>query len=427
MQLLIKNAQVMSTPEFRGDVLVEDGKIVALGQDLVAAPAAKVLDAAGQMLLPGLIDVHVHFREPGFTEKETIATGAKAAAHGGFTTVCAMPNLKPVPDNVETLEMVEQLNEENTLIHVKQFSAITKNLTSQENVEYQELVNAGAIGFSNDGFGVQDAQTMLQAMNAIAATGTILAAHIEDESLKGQGVINAGSVAQRLNLPGISNQVESAQLARDLELVRQTGVHYHACHISTSESLALIRQAKQEGLPVTVEAAPHHLLLNETDIVADNPQFKMNPPLRSVADQLALQEALLDGTIDVVATDHAPHTEAEKTGSFQNAAFGIVGIETSFALMYTNFVRTQKMTLQKLVELMSAKPAEIFGLAGGVIAVGQPADLTLVDVTTPYQIDATTWFSKGKNSPFIGAEVYGQVQATIVGGELVYQEQEDAK
>lgn len=420
VDLLIKNANVIGQNYFQGDILIKDGKFAEFARK-INAPDVPTYDAKNKTVMPGLIDVHVHFREPGFEAKETIKTGAMASAHGGFTTVCAMPNLNPVPDNIEDFKKVVAKNDADAMIHVKQFSAISEKLTSDQVTDYQKFVNAGAIGFSNDGFGVQNAKTMLTAMQRAKAADSLIAAHIEDASLKGDGVINAGPTAEKLNLPGISNESESSQLARDLQLAASTGVHYHACHISTAQSVELIRQAKKSGVHVTAEVSPHHLLLGDANIVADDPMFKMNPPLRSRNDQLALIEGLADGTIDLIATDHAPHTKEEKSGSFLTAAFGIVGVETSFALIYTKLVRTGMFTLNQLIDWMSVNPAKEFKLNAGKILLGKPADLTIVDLDEKYTIDPKTWFSKGTNSPFIGEEVYGKVLATIVEGAFAYQ------
>ncbi|WP_125703367.1 dihydroorotase [Lacticaseibacillus daqingensis] len=423
MKTLIKHAIVAGPNGFTGDLLIEDGRIAAMGSHLATPADATVIEAAGATVMPGLVDVHVHFREPGFTQKETIKTGAAAAAHGGYTTVVAMPNLDPVPDNVTDLTALVAKNASDAMIHVEQFAAITTGLRSTDLTDYAAMKAAGALGFSNDGVGVQDAATMYHAMQGAAAVDAPIVAHIEDNGLVNHGVINAGPKAQALGLPGINHVSESAQLARDLTLAEATGVHYHACHISTKQSIELIRDAKKRGVNVTAEATPHHLLLDDGHIPGDDAMFKMNPPLRSEMDRLALMDGLLDGTIDMIATDHAPHTAAEKTGSFKDAAFGIVGSETAFALLYTSFVRSGWCTLNQLIDWMSTKPAAAFGLDAGRIAIGAPADLTLVDLDHAYQIDDATWLSKGHNSPFIGHTVYGKVLATLAAGQLAYQEE----
>lgn len=423
--LMIKNAHVVGPETFNGDIRIQNGRITAIGTDLPVAAGTPVYDAAGRTVLPGLVDVHVHFRDPGQTAKETIATGSKAAAHGGFTTVVAMPNVTPVPDNAADLAALLAKNKQAGVVHVHQWAPITDALRSDRLVDFEQFKEMGVLGFSNDGVGVQHAATMMAAMAGVHAAGAPLAAHIEDESLRGDGVMNAGPVADKLGLPGMSNQTESSQLARDLDLAAATGVHYHACHISTRQSVDLIRQAKAAGVHVTAEVTPHHLLLEDTDITGDDPNFKMNPPLRSHTDRQAVVQGLLDGTLDMVATDHAPHTLADKGGTMRTAAFGIVGLETAFALLYTRFVRSDRMSLPELVARMSTIPAAAFNLPAGHIQIGAPADLTIMDLDTPYQIDSSTWFSKGVNSPFIGETVYGRTQATIVAGRLVYDQQKE--
>ncbi|MCI1912915.1 MAG: dihydroorotase [Schleiferilactobacillus harbinensis] len=422
--MLIKNAHVVGPETFNGDIRIHQGIITTIGQDLSVSPDETVLDASGQTVLPGLVDVHVHFRDPGQTDKETISTGSRAAAHGGFTSVVAMPNVTPVPDNIADLKALLTKNAQDGVVHVHQYAPITTALRSNQLVDFERFNQLGVFGFSNDGVGVQQAATMKAAMAACAAVDAPLAAHIEDESLRGDGVMNAGPVAKGLGLPGMSNQTESSQLARDLDLAAATGVHYHACHISTRQSVALIRQAKAAGVHVTAEVTPHHLLLEDTDIIGDDPNFKMNPPLRSHADRLAVIGGLLDGTLDMVATDHAPHTIADKGGTMKTAAFGIVGLETAFAILYSRFVRSGRMTLLELVDKMSTTPATAFKLPAGHIQIGAPADLTVMNLETPYQINPNTWFSKGVNSPFIGETVYGQTVATIVSGKIVYQQKE---
>lgn len=423
MNILIKNAAVKGPQAFTGDILIEEGKVTALGRHLFAPAEATIIDAEGKALIPGLVDVHVHFREPGFEQKETIKTGSAAAAHGGFTTVVAMPNLNPVPDNVADLKRLVAKNHSDAKIHVEQFAAITSGLHSNELTDYAAMKAAGALGFSNDGVGIQDAATMYHAMQGAAAVNAPIVAHIEDNGLMAGGVISTGSKAKAFNLPGINHVSESAQLARDLTLAEATGVHYHACHVSTKQSVELIRDAKARGVHVTAEVTPHHLLLDYEHIPANDPNYKMNPPLRAEMDRLALIEGLADGTLDMIATDHAPHTAEDKTGDFKSAAFGIVGSETAFSLLYTSFVRSGKFTLNQLLNWMSTNPANAFGLNAGTIGIGQPADLTLVDLDTPFTIDANTWYSKGKNSPFIGRQVFGKVMTTIAGGEIAYEEE----
>ena len=429
MNILIKDSNVFHNNQItQQDILVSDGRIRAIGRDLDALgeKVDRTINAAGKLVAPGLVDVHVHYREPGQTYKETIKTGSQAAAHGGFTTVCAMPNVDPAPDTPEKLRNMEKLNAQDGVVHIYQYATITKNRTSEEPVDYQALKDAGAIGFSNDGSGIQTAGAMMTAMEGIAATGLPLAAHVEDESLKLDGVMNAGDRAAKLGLPGIPGVAESSQVARDLLLAQATGVHYHICHVSTKESVALVRWAKQQGIPVTCEAAPHHMLLTEDDVTADDPNFKMNPPLRSEADRQAVIDGLLDGTIDMIATDHAPHSKEEKTGDLRHAAFGITESETAFSTLYTRYVRTGVFTLAQLLNWLSRRPAELFHLdQAGTLMPGQPADIAIFDLEHPHVLSAGEYYSKGTNTPFTGHRVYGTTVLTMVAGQVVYEQKED--
>lgn len=429
MNILIKDGNVFHNNQItQQDILVSDGRIRAIGRDLDALgeKVDRTINAAGKLVAPGLVDVHVHYREPGQTYKETIKTGSQAAAHGGFTTVCAMPNVDPAPDTPEKLRNMEKLNAQDGVVHIYQYATITKNRTSEEPVDYQALKDAGAIGFSNDGSGIQTAGAMMTAMEGIAATGLPLAAHVEDESLKLDGVMNAGDRAAKLGLPGIPGVAESSQVARDLLLAQATGVHYHICHVSTKESVALVRWAKQQGIPVTCEAAPHHMLLTEDDVTADDPNFKMNPPLRSEVDRQAVIDGLLDGTIDMIATDHAPHSKEEKTGDLRHAAFGITGSETAFSTLYTRYVRTGVFTLAQLLNWLSRRPAELFHLdQAGTLMPGQPADIAIFDLEHPHVLSAAEYRSKGTNTPFTGHRVYGTTVLTMVAGQVVYEQKED--
>lgn len=421
--ILIKNAQSVGTDGalIRQDILVINGMITKVATN-IKETTDRVIDANGALVTPGLVDVHVHFREPGFAYKETVTTGSKAAARGGFTTVLAMPNLDPVPDNLENFQMIQANNEANSLIHLKQYAAISTALTTEEVSDIDALAKAGAVAFTNDGKGVQTAATMLMAMKAAAKVQRPLVAHVEDNSLINGGVMNLGEKSKALQLPGMDPLGESSQLARDLVLAKASGVHYHVAHLSTKSSVALVRLAKSQGVNVTAEVSPHHLLLDETHITGDNAYFKMNPPLRTPADRTAVIAGLLDGTIDMVATDHAPHSKAEKEGSFIGAAFGITGIETSFQLLYTHLVKPGIATLNQLLDWMVVKPQQAFGLQGAQkIAAGQPADLALFDISHAHKITADEFASKGVNTPFIGATIYGQTVLTMVDGQIVYE------
>ena len=422
-RLLIKQAHLLvHDNELKlQDVLISEGKIAEIA-DEITTPATRTIDAQGALLTPGLVDVHVHFREPGFAYKETVATGSQAAARGGFTTVLAMPNLDPVPATPAAFTQIKDNNEANGRVHIYQYAAISEGLTSADVSDMEALAADGAIAFTNDGKGVQTAATMLTAMQAAAKVKRPLVAHVEDESLVNGGVMNLGKRSKELGLPGIDPLAESSQLARDLVIAKATGVHYHVAHISTKESVDLVRFAKSQGVQVTAEVSPHHLLLDETDITGDNAYFKMNPPLRTPTDRQAVIAGLLDGTIDMVATDHAPHSLAEKQRSFIGAAFGITGIETSFQLMYTHFVKSGIATLEQLLQWMVVQPRVAFNLPGqSELTVGAPADLALFDIAHAHTITADEFLSKGVNTPFIGETIYGQTVLTLVDGQVAYE------
>ncbi|EGP4716175.1 dihydroorotase [Enterococcus faecium] len=426
MKTLIKNGQIntrknMTTP---AEIWIEDGRIKAIGTGFSEAEFDEVFDAKGQLITPGLVDVHVHLREPGFTYKETIEAGTRSAARGGFTTVCAMPNLNPVPDTAEKLKQVYDIIRKDAVVKVLQYAPITENLRSEKLVDQEALIEEGAFAFTNDGVGVQTAGTMYLAMKEAAKNNKALVAHTEDESLLFGGVMHAGKKAEELGFPGILSVTESSQIARDLLLAEATGVHYHVCHVSTKESVRVIRDAKKAGIHVTAEVSPHHLILIDEDIPEDFGFWKMNPPLRGRKDREALIEGLLDGTIDCIATDHAPHGLEEKSQSFMKSPFGIVGSETAFQLIYTHFVETGQFTLEQVINWLAVKPAEIFGLNAGTLTVGAPADVAIFDITKTCTIDKEDFLSKGENTPFIGWKVKGETQMTFVNGKLVWQKGE---
>ncbi len=405
------------------DVLIKDGKIQALGKNLVAEDSVnKLIDASGKLVAPGLVDVHVHFRDPGLTYKETVETGSKAAAHGCFTTVGAMPNVDPVPDTPEKMQQMIKHNQQTGVVHVAQYSSVTVNRQGDQSVDFQAMKDAGAFAFSNDGSGIQTAGTMYRAMEGAAKVGLPLAAHVEDNSLLFGGVMTAGKRAKELGLPGAPSVSESAQVARDLVLAKATGVHYHICHVSTKESVELVRLAKKEGVNVTCEVTPHHLLLADKDIPANNSYFKMNPPLRHEEDRQAVIEGLLDGTIDMIATDHAPHSRKEKPqDDMRGASNGITGSETAFEMLYTKFVRPGIFSLTQLLNWMSTIPAEQFGLdQAGHLEPGKPADIAIFDLNTEREITEDSYLSKGVNNPFTGQRVYGTTDLTLVDGKVAY-------
>ncbi|MDR3156829.1 MAG: dihydroorotase [Lactobacillales bacterium] len=425
MRTLIKNGRIIQKDNEleKCDIWIEDDLIYAIGQSFEnrATSFDKVYDARNQLVSPGLIDVHVHFREPGFEYKETIKTGSLAAAHGGFTQVCAMPNLNPVPDTADKMKKMLEKIAKDAVVKVHQYAPITRNRESEvELVNFSALKNTGAWNFSNDGSGVQMAGTMYRAMVEAAKVGKTIVAHAEDNSLLNGGVIRGGSRSQALGIPEMLSIVESSQVARDLLLARQAGCHYHVCHISTKETVGMIREAKRAGIHVTCEVTPHHLLLTDEDILEDDAKWKMNPPLPSKEDREALMVGLLDGTIDMIATDHAPHAAYEKETNFLNGAFGIVGLEQAFSLLYSNLVEKGVATLEQLIHWMSTYPAEIFGMDGGSLQIGKPADLVVIDIQREFTIDEQDFESKGRNTPFLGSKVRGEVLLTFVDGRLVW-------
>ena len=421
--ILLKNGrQINESNELVAvDLVVKDGIIIEM-TECIENTEAQVYDLAGKLVSPGLIDVHVHLREPGYERKETIETGTKAAARGGYTTIAAMANTIPVPDSMESVTYIEGLLQQSAQVRVFPYAAITLGERGQEIVDVEALSETSILGFSDDGRGIQEAGVMYQAMQRAKAVNKPIVAHCEDDSLLFGGYLHDGEYAKANGHRGILSVSESAQIARDIMLAQATGVHYHICHISTKESVELVRFAKAQGINVTAEVSPHHLILCDTDIVNDDPNFKMNPPLRADADRIACVQGLLDGTIDVIATDHAPHHEDEKAWGIETAPFGIVGLETAFPLMYTTFVKTGKMTLKQLIDCMSTKPATIFNLPYGKLEVGAVADITIIDLDKEMEIDSTQFLSKGKNTPFNGYRVAGWPVMTLVGGKVVYKD-----
>ena len=423
--ILLKNGrQINENNELVAvDLLVKDGIIIEMNE-CIENTEAQVYDLAGKLVSPGLIDVHVHLREPGYERKETIETGTKAAARGGYTTIAAMANTIPVPDSMESVTYIEGLLQQSAQVRVFPYAAITLGERGQEIVDVEALSETSILGFSDDGRGIQEAGVMYQAMQRAKAVNKPIVAHCEDDSLLFGGYLHDGEYAKANGHRGILSVSESAQIARDIMLAQATGVHYHICHISTKESVELVRFAKAQGINVTAEVSPHHLILCDTDIVNDDPNFKMNPPLRADADRIACVQGLLDGTIDVIATDHAPHHEDEKAWGIETAPFGIVGLETAFPLMYTTFVKTGKMTLKQLIDCMSTKPATIFNLPYGKLEVGAVADITIIDLDKEMEIDSTQFLSKGKNTPFNGYRVAGWPVMTLVGGKVTYKDEQ---
>ena len=422
MRYLLQNAQILSSGGvFRAaDVLLSGGRIVSIG-DRISCPADAVsIDLHKAVLFPGFVDVHVHLREPGFSYKETIRTGTLAAAHGGFAHVAAMPNLDPVPDCTAALAVQRAIIEKDALVHVHPYGAISVGEKGERLADLEGLA-PGVIAFSDDGRGVQSESLMREAMTRCHALGKILAAHCEDNSLLHGGYIHDGAYARAHGHRGICSESEWGPIARDLRLAEQTGCAYHVCHVSTKESVALIRAAKRRGVDVTCETAPHYLTFTDEDLQEDG-RFKMNPPLRAREDRDALIEGLLDGTIDMLVTDHAPHSREEKARGLEKSAMGVVGLETSFAASYTALVQTGILPLGKLVDLMHGAPMRRFG-CGTELAEGQPADLTAFDLTKTYTVDPETFLTMGRATPFAGRALTGVCKLTMIGGEPVWKEE----
>ena len=426
MTILIQNGHVVDPLTKRDevcDVLVADGKIRKVGVSL-QDEADRILDASGCYVMPGFIDLHVHFRDPGLTYKETLETGGKAAVRGGVTTVCAMPNTRPVIDSGEKVEDVHKRAREVSPAHVIQIGAVTMGQSGKELADIAGMAKAGCHAISEDGKSVMNASLYRKGMKEAKKNGVSVFAHCEDITMVEGGVMNADENAKRLGFPGITNSVEDVIAARDILLAKETGVRLHLCHCSTADSVEMIRLAKEEGLPVTGEVCPHHFTLSADDIREDDANFKMNPPLRSREDVDALRQGLKDGVMDVIATDHAPHGEEEKSQSMMDAPFGIVGLETSAALTYTELVKTGILSIMDMAEKMSYNPAKILGLAEkGSVSEEMDADLVVFDPKRVYRIDKNTFLSKGKNTPFDGREVTGDVKYTLVDGEVVYENQ----
>ncbi len=384
------------------------------------------IDASGKLVTPGLIDMHVHLREPGFEHKETIATGTASAAKGGFTTIACMPNTRPVTDNADTVKLVLDKAAEAGSVKVLPYAAITLNELGRELTDFAALKAAGAIGFTDDGVGVQNAQMMKNAMALAASMDMPVIAHCEDDSLVVGASVSEGEFARKHGLKGIPNESEAIHVGRDILLAEATGVHYHVCHVSTEQSIRLIRLAKSIGIKVTAEVCPHHLILSDEDIPGMDANWKMNPPLRTPRDVEACIQALEDGTIDIIVTDHAPHSEEEKAKGMELAPFGIVGFETAFPLLYTKFVKTGRWSLQMLVDRMTSDPAKVFRLPTGRLEQGAPADLTVIDLETEQVVDPTTFATKGKNTPFTNWTLQGWPQTTIVDGQVVWSQEATA-
>lgn len=440
MTILIKNGHVINPAtqmDEVADVLVENGTVKEIAKG-IKAKTDREIDAKGCYVMPGFIDLHVHLRDPGFEKKETIETGCLAAAHGGYTTILAMPNTKPVVDNADVVNYVHNKAKTVGVVNVLQVGAVTKGQQGRELSDIEGMVAAGIPAISEDGKSVMNSQLYREAMTKAAECGIAVLAHCEDINLVDGGVMNEDAHAKELGLKGITNSVEDVIVARDIMLSRDTGAKLHLCHCSTKDSVKMVQLAKQEGVKVTAEVCPHHFTLTSDDIHKIEPMidpekkvaieadadtnYKMNPPLRTKEDVEALKEGLRDNIMDVIATDHAPHTFEEKNTSMKKAPFGIVGLETAACLTYTELVKSGYLTPMQMAEKMSYNPAKVIGLDKGDIAPGKVADIVIFDPKKEYAIDKNTFASKGKNTPFHGKQVCGKVRVTIVSGHVVYEE-----
>ena len=423
MKTIIKNGHILNPStnmDEVADICIEDGVIAQIGKDLTEENADEVICAKGKYVMPGFIDLHVHFREPGFEYKETIQTGAMAAARGGYTSVAPMPNTKPVIDSKEMIEWLLKKEEDESLVHLLPVGAVTKGQIGTELADIKGMAEAGAKALSEDGKSVMDILVYLEGMKAAKENNLVVLAHCEDKNLVRGGVMNAGAKAEELGLKGITNAVEDVITARDIFLANETGAKLHLCHCSTKDSVAMIKLAKEAGYAVSGEVCPHHFTLADEDIPCDDSNYKMNPPLRSRADVEALKKGLQDGTMEVISTDHAPHSAEEKAKSMAESPFGIVGLETAFCLSVTELVEQGYLSKMQLVEKMSYNPARIIGVDKGQLVEGKVADIVIADFEEEYTVDVSKFASKGKNTPFGGKKVKGRVYQTIVDGKVVY-------
>ncbi|WP_438433446.1 dihydroorotase [Gorillibacterium sp. sgz500922] len=403
-----------------------EGSLIA---ELAAGPAEalsleghEVFDAQGRLLAPGFIDMHVHLRDPGFEHKETIATGTRSAARGGFTTVACMPNTRPVADSPEVIRSIRAKAEEEGAVRVLPYASITRGELGRELTDFAALREAGAVAFTDDGVGVQNARMMKEAMRRASELDMVVVAHCEEDSLLDGAAVTEGEFARKHGLKGIPNESEAIPIARDVLLAEATGARYHVCHVSTEQSVRVIRDAKRAGIRVTAEVCPHHLLLADEDIPGFDANYKMNPPLRTPNDVKAVIEGVEDGTIDIIVTDHAPHSAEEKAKGLDLAPFGIVGLETAFPLLYTRFVATGRWSLDFLLDKMTAKPAEVFALPFGKLEAGASADLTVVDLNEDREVNPADFASKSRNTPFGGWRLAGWPKLTVAAGKIVWRE-----
>lgn len=424
MKVLIKNGRVINpatSMDEIADLMIENDKVVAIEKEITEG-ADKVIDATDKFVMPGFIDLHVHFRDPGLTHKEDIFTGMAAAAHGGYTTVYAMPNTKPVADCADVIKYVHDKAKEGNCINVYQVGAITEGQAGTELADIRGMVEAGCPALSEDGKSVMNANLYREAMKIAAELDIPILAHCEDITMVNGGCVNADAKTKEMGLPGITNSVEDVIVARDILIAKETGARLHLCHCSTADSVKMVKAAKEEGLPVSAEVCPHHFVLTSDDITDPaNTDFKMNPPLRTREDVDALKAGLKSGIMEAISTDHAPHTAEEKNTIMQKAPFGIVGSETAACLTYSELVLGGVYTPMQMAEAMSYRPAQIMKIDKGDIQPGKVADIAIFDPNVTYKIDKTTFASKGQNTPFHGYEVTGKVVCTICGGNVVYE------
>ena len=422
--LLLKGGRLLD-PSTRtdavGDILLRDGKIESVGGNLAAPDGATIVDCTGKVVAPGFIDVHCHLREPGREDVETIATGARAAAAGGFTAVCAMPNTDPVTDNQAAIGFVLKQGRAAGAARVYPIGAISIGEKGEQLAEFGEMVGAGAVAVSDDGKPVVSAQLMRTALEYARAFGIPVADHCEEPTLAAGGAMNEGLVSARLGLKGIPSEAEEIMAIRDILLARRTGGHVHLCHMSTRGSVELIRWGKERGINVTAEVCPHHISLTEDEVEGYDTNAKMNPPLRTLDDVEALREAVKDGTIDVIATDHAPHHNDEKEREFSEAPNGIIGLETALAVNITWLVAAGVISLETLIDKMACAPAKLFHLDGGTFRKGALGDVTVFDPTAAWKVDASAFRTKGRNTPYQGRTLTGLVTCTVVDGRVVFQ------
>jgi dihydroorotase len=422
--LLLRGGRVIDPSrnlDERSDVLIQDGKIAGVGRALGAPDGADVRDVRDTVVAPGLVDVHVHLREPGNEDVETVATGARAAAAGGFTAVCAMPNTDPVTDNQAAVGFIVRQSARAGLTHVYPIGAISVGQKGERLSEFGEMVGAGAVAVSDDGKPVVSSHLMRTALEYARTFGIPVADHCEEPTLADGGVMHEGLVSARLGLKGIPAAAEEIMVARDTLLAELTGGHVHLCHLSTRGSVELVRRAKEQGIRVTAEVTPHHLTLTDRACERYDTHAKMNPPLREAADVAALRAALKEGVVDCIASDHAPHAYDAKEAAFDDAPFGVVGLETAFSVAYTELVIGGVLALPELIQRMSTAPTAAFGLPGGTLAPGAPADVVVLDLTDSWTVDPTAFCSKSRNTPFAGRVLTGRAALTLVGGKIVHQ------